>query len=136
LLPGSWWLRPLLIAFLPCGLGFFHEVGAKLLVEIGPEGGRRHNNPLMAPPSFEGDTTEGPLRDEWNTLLLSLPSLSKLLYITTKLLLLIPLLLPPYAKKDTKHSEPKALGSNRSLHSLFSLMCLFSYKGTSIYRRP
>jgi hypothetical protein len=37
--PGPWWLQPLLNASLPCGLGFFHEVGAKLLVEIGPEGG-------------------------------------------------------------------------------------------------
>jgi hypothetical protein len=36
--PRPWWLLTLLIASLPCGLGFFHEVGAKLLVEIGPEG--------------------------------------------------------------------------------------------------
>jgi hypothetical protein len=43
---GSWWLWPLLNASLPCGLGFFHDVGAKLLVEIGPEGGLRHNSPL------------------------------------------------------------------------------------------
>jgi hypothetical protein len=46
--PGPWWLRPLLIASLPCGLGLFHEVGAKLLVEMGPEGGLRHNSPLMS----------------------------------------------------------------------------------------
>jgi hypothetical protein len=37
LTPGPWWLRPLLIVSLPFGLGFFHEVGAKLLVEIGPK---------------------------------------------------------------------------------------------------
>jgi hypothetical protein len=35
--PRPWWLRPLLIASLPCGLGFFHEVGAKLLVKLGPK---------------------------------------------------------------------------------------------------
>jgi hypothetical protein len=39
---------------LPCGPGFFHEVGAKLLVEIGPEGGRRHNSPLITSLPFEG----------------------------------------------------------------------------------
>jgi hypothetical protein len=58
---------------LPFGLGFFHEVGAKLLVELGPEGGRRHNSPLKTPPSPEGDTTEGPLGDERNTPWLLLP---------------------------------------------------------------
>jgi hypothetical protein len=47
-LPEPWWLRPLLIVSLPCGLRFFHEVGTKLLVEIGPEGGLRHNSPLMS----------------------------------------------------------------------------------------
>jgi hypothetical protein len=46
-MPEPWWLRRLPIGSSPCGLGFFHEVGAKLLVEIGPEGGRRHNNPLI-----------------------------------------------------------------------------------------
>jgi hypothetical protein len=79
-----------------------------VLVEIGPEGGRRHNSLLMFPPSSEGDTAEGPLGDKQNALLLSLPSLSKLLYITTKLLLL--LLLPPYATKETKHSETESFG--------------------------
>jgi hypothetical protein len=39
-------------------------VGAKLLVEIGSEGGRRHNSPLNCTPSSEGVTTEGPLGDE------------------------------------------------------------------------
>jgi hypothetical protein len=47
LTPEPWWLRRLPIGSSPCGLGFFHEVGAKLLVEIGPEGGRRHNSPLI-----------------------------------------------------------------------------------------
>jgi hypothetical protein len=70
--PGPWWLRPLLIASLPCGLRFFHEVGTKLLVGIGPEGGCRHNSPLKVPPSSEGDTAEGPLGDEQNALLLLL----------------------------------------------------------------
>jgi hypothetical protein len=32
----------------PCGLEFFHEVGAKLLVEIGPEGW----TPTQQPPEF------------------------------------------------------------------------------------
>jgi hypothetical protein len=32
------------------------------LVEIGPKGGRGHNSPLKALPSFEGDTAEGPPR--------------------------------------------------------------------------
>jgi hypothetical protein len=36
LTPEPWWLRRLPIASSSCGLGFFHEVGAKLLVEIGP----------------------------------------------------------------------------------------------------
>jgi hypothetical protein len=31
-----------------------------VLVEIGPEGGRRHNSPLMILPSSEGATAEGP----------------------------------------------------------------------------
>jgi hypothetical protein len=62
LTPEPWWLRRLLIASLPCGLGFFHEVGAKLLVEIEPEGGRRHNSPLKALPSSEEDSVEGPPR--------------------------------------------------------------------------
>jgi hypothetical protein len=72
---GPRWIRPLLNVSLPFGLGFFHEVGAKLLVEIGPEGGHRHNSPLMIPPSSEGVTAEGPLGDETGPL----PSLSKLL---------------------------------------------------------
>jgi hypothetical protein len=54
LTPEPWWLQRLPIASLPCGPGFFHEVGAKLLVEIGPEGGRRHNSPLKTPLPFEG----------------------------------------------------------------------------------
>jgi hypothetical protein len=62
LTPKPWWLRRLLIASSPCGLGFFHEVGAKLLVEIRPEGGRRHNNPLKALPSSVGNAAEGPPR--------------------------------------------------------------------------
>jgi hypothetical protein len=49
-----WWLRRLPIASSPCSLGFFHEVGAKLLVEMGPEGGRRHNSPLLTPLPFGG----------------------------------------------------------------------------------
>jgi hypothetical protein len=61
----------------PCH-AVFHAVGAKLLVEIGPEGGRRHNSPLKNLPSSEGDTTEGPLGDGRNALLLLLPSLSRL----------------------------------------------------------
>jgi hypothetical protein len=48
-----------------------------LLVEIGPEGGRRHNSPLKAQPSFEGVTAEGPLGDGWKALSLLLPSLSR-----------------------------------------------------------
>jgi hypothetical protein len=61
----------------PCH-AVFHAVGAKLLVEIGPEGGHRHNSPLKTLPSSEGDTTEGPLGDGRNALLLLLPSLSRL----------------------------------------------------------
>jgi hypothetical protein len=121
---------------LPCGLGFFHEVGAKLLVEIGPEGGPTQQ-PLMVPPSSEKDTTEGPLGGERNALLLLLPLLNWLLYTTTKLLLLLLLLVPPHVTKEAKHSEPKALGSNRCLRSsLLVNVCPFSYKGTYIYRRP
>jgi hypothetical protein len=37
-----------------------------VLVEIGPEGGRRHNSSLTYPPSSEGVTTEGPFGDEGN----------------------------------------------------------------------
>jgi hypothetical protein len=32
-----------------------------LLVEIGPEGGRRHNSPLIIPLPFEGRRSEAPL---------------------------------------------------------------------------
>jgi hypothetical protein len=52
-------------------------VGAKLLAEIGPEGGRRHNSPLKALPSSEGVTAEGPLGDGRKALSLLLPSLSR-----------------------------------------------------------
>jgi hypothetical protein len=69
----------MLITSLPCGLGFFHEVGAKLLVEIGPEGGRRHNSPLKDLPSSEGVTAEGPFGDGRKAVSLLLPSLSRLL---------------------------------------------------------
>jgi hypothetical protein len=31
------------------------------MVEIGPEGGRRHNNPLIIPLPFEGRQPEAPL---------------------------------------------------------------------------
>jgi hypothetical protein len=41
------WPQPLPNVTLPCSLRFFHEVDTKLLVEIGPEGARRHNNPLF-----------------------------------------------------------------------------------------
>jgi hypothetical protein len=85
----------------------------------------------MAPPSSEGDTVKGPLGDERNALLLSLPSLSKLLYITTKLLLLLPLQLPPYAKKEMKQSEPKLWGQTGAFRALFSLMCV-----SSVTREP
>jgi hypothetical protein len=90
-----------------------------------------------ASPSSEGVTAEGPLGDERNVVLLSLPSLRKLLYITTKLLLFLLLQLPPYAMKEPKHLEPKAMKLNRSHRSsLLINVCLFSYKRTSIYRRP
>jgi hypothetical protein len=122
---------------LPFSLGFFHEVAAKLLVEIGLESGRRHNSPLTIPPSSEGVTAEGPLGDERGALLIPLPSLSKLLYIMTKLLLLLLLQIPPYAMKEPKHLETKAMKLNWSLRSsLLIYVCPFSYKETSIYRRP
>jgi hypothetical protein len=38
----------------------------KLLVEIGSEGGRRHNSPLIGLLSSEGVMAEGPLGDEGN----------------------------------------------------------------------
>jgi hypothetical protein len=47
LTPEPWWLRCLPIGSSPCDLGLFNEVGAKLLVEIESEGGRRHNSPLI-----------------------------------------------------------------------------------------
>jgi hypothetical protein len=62
LTPESWWLQHLPIASSPCGPGFFHEVAAKLLVEIGPKGGRRHNSPLIISLPFEGRRPEAPLR--------------------------------------------------------------------------
>jgi hypothetical protein len=64
LTPEPWWLRRLPIASSPCGPRFFHEVGAKLLVEIGPEGGRRHNKPLIVPLPFEERRPEAPLGNE------------------------------------------------------------------------
>jgi hypothetical protein len=47
---------------LACGLGFFHEVRAKLLVEIGPEGGLRHNSPLMCCTLLRRGRSQRPLR--------------------------------------------------------------------------
>jgi hypothetical protein len=102
LTPEPWWLRRLLIASLPCGLRFFHEVGAKLLVEIGPERGRRHNNPLKTLPFSEGNTAEGPLGDGRNALLLLLPLLSMLCYTTNKLLLPLLLQLPSNTMKENE----------------------------------
>jgi hypothetical protein len=31
-----------------------------MLVEIGPEGGRRHNSPLKVPPLLKGEVAEAP----------------------------------------------------------------------------
>jgi hypothetical protein len=42
-------------------VGSSPTVGAKLLVEIGPEGGRRHNSPLSVLPPPKGKVAEGPL---------------------------------------------------------------------------
>jgi hypothetical protein len=53
-----------------------------LLVEIGPEGGRRHNSPLKALPSSEGVTVEGPLGDGRKALSPMLPSLSRQLLLS------------------------------------------------------
>jgi hypothetical protein len=61
LTPEPWWLQRLPIASSPCSQGFFHEVDAKLLAEIVPEGGRRHNSPLIVPLPFEGRWPEAPL---------------------------------------------------------------------------
>jgi hypothetical protein len=77
-----WWLRRLLIASSPCGPGFFHEVGAKLLVEIGPEGGRRHNSPLIIPLSSEGKQPEAPSEMSRETSVHLLPSLPLLMLLT------------------------------------------------------
>jgi hypothetical protein len=56
---------------------------------------------------------------------------------TTKLLLLLLLPLSPYATKEPKHLEPRAMKLNQSLRSsLLINVCLFSYKGASIYNRP
>jgi hypothetical protein len=46
--PEPLWLRRLPNVSLPCGLEFFHGVGAKLLVEIGPEGW----TPTQQPPEL------------------------------------------------------------------------------------
>jgi hypothetical protein len=92
--------------------------------------------PPDSPPS-EGVTTEGPLGDEGNAQRLPLPSLSKPDYVTTRLLLLLLLQLLLHATKETKQTESKATKLNQSLRSsLLINVCLFSYKGTSIYRRP
>jgi hypothetical protein len=61
LTPKPWWLRRLPIASFPCSPRFFHEVGDKLLVEIGPEGGRRHNSPLITLLPFGGKRSEASL---------------------------------------------------------------------------
>jgi hypothetical protein len=58
------WLRPLPNASLPCSLRFFHEVGAKLLVEIGLEGDADTTAPCSLIFSSEGDTGKGPLGGE------------------------------------------------------------------------
>jgi hypothetical protein len=50
--PEPLWLRRLPNGSLPCGLGFFHEVGAKLLVGIGPEGWTPTQQPPELSPSL------------------------------------------------------------------------------------
>jgi hypothetical protein len=52
LTPEPLWLRHLPNVSLPCGLEFFHEVGAKLLVEIGPEGWTPTQQPSKLFPSL------------------------------------------------------------------------------------
>jgi hypothetical protein len=86
---------------LPCGLGFFHEVGAKLLVEIGPR--------------VDADTTAPGF--------LSLPSLA-----ITRLFLLLSEekeMRNTYSKRDKVIlSRPKTEKQAVAFGALFSLQCV------------
>jgi hypothetical protein len=85
---------------------------------------------------------EGPLGDEGNAQWPTLPPLSRSYYITIGLLLLqlLPLLLLQLLLRTTEENEMNRTESYtiepdlRS--SLIINVCPFSYKGTSIYRRP
>jgi hypothetical protein len=56
-------------------LGKVNYLRRFMLVEIGPEGGRRHNSPLIIPLPFEGRQPEAPSEAGGETMVLLLPSL-------------------------------------------------------------
>jgi hypothetical protein len=74
----------------------------QVLVEIGSEGGRRHNSPPENSTPLRRDTAEGPLGDGRNTQLLLLPLLSMFHYTTIKLLLPLLLRLPSNTMKENE----------------------------------
>jgi hypothetical protein len=107
-----------------------------VLVEIGPEGGRRHNSPLIFPLPFEGRRPEAPpwkrAKKLWSCYNLRSPTDTTLPLFLTLLLLL------SQNKKGNKEtlSKPKAERLVGAFGALFSLLCPFHYKGFTIYRRP
>jgi hypothetical protein len=106
--PEPLWLRRLPNGSLPCGLGFFHEVGAKLLVGIGPEGWTLTQQPPELSPS------------------LSLLSRDCYFYLREE----------GKCRNLTTQHRNKEILSCRLRCSLLITVCLFHYKGFTIYRRP
>jgi hypothetical protein len=101
-------------------------------VEIGPEGGRRHNSPLITLFPFEGKRPVASLgsgrRKSRHTSLLSI-----LPFVYPYELLL---LTGNKIESEGTLSKPKAKGFAGAFGALFSLVCPFHYKGFTIYRRP
>jgi hypothetical protein len=113
--PEPLWLRRLPNGSLPCGLGFFHEVDAKLLVEIGPEGW----TPTQQPPELSP----------------SLSLLSRDCYFYLRKEGKCRNLTTRYKNKEIL-SKPKTERIVVAFGAFFSLQCPFHYKGFTIYKRP
>jgi hypothetical protein len=95
-------------------------VGAKLLVEIGPKGGRRHNSPLITLFPFGGKRPEASLGSGRKKSRLTTP-LSILPFVYPYELLL--LTGNTIESKETL-SKPKTDGLAGAFGALFSLQCV------------
>jgi hypothetical protein len=99
-----------------------------LMVEIGPEGGRRHNSPLIIPLPFEGRRPEAPLEAGGETIVLLLPSLPNRFYTPSTSTLLLLLSRNKEGNKETL-SKPKAERLAGAFGALFSFLCVRFIKG-------